>query len=344
MISGCGCFIIPKAVIDRFSHDETLPEPTRRAFMDTAAIEPNWRRIRQAMTATPISGPRFAISAEVSLSPSVLVFDCKGTTSLPGNPVGNPKSSADPTAKRTYEMTKQVAEFYSKCFGRNSLDGNGMSLLSSIHYGIDYNNAFWNGSQMTYGDGDGRIFTDFTASDDVIAHELTHGVTQFTAGLKYTNEAGGLNESISDVFGSMFRQWRARQTADTADWLIGADILGPDAKEKGYRCLRDLADPGAGHCLSPQPAHYSQYQPGGDPHDSSGIPNHAFNLAAIALGGPSWEVAGKIWYAALTSPKATKGMSFSRFAGLTRQAAKTLFAGSANVYTAVDEAWSQVGL
>ncbi|TCL76150.1 M4 family metallopeptidase [Rhizobium sp. BK251] len=344
MASRCGCFIIPRSVIDRFAEDETLPESTRQAFVDTAAIEPNWRHIRQAHNTTPISGAQLAVSAATTLTPSLLVFDCKGTTSLPGNPVSNPKSSADQTARRAFEVTKDVARFYAKCFGRNSVDGKGMSLLSSIHYGVKYNNAFWDGSQMTYGDGDGRIFIDFTGSDDVIAHELTHGVTQFTAALKYTNEPGGLNESISDVFGTIFRQWRAKQEVDAADWLIGAEILGPAARTKGFRCLRDLSDPGGKHCLSPQPAHYSQYKPGSDPHDSSGIPNHAFYLAAKGIGGRSWTTAGKIWYAALTSPKATKGMSFSKFATLTRQAAKTLSSGSSDVYNAVDDAWTQVGL
>jgi Zn-dependent metalloprotease len=86
-----------------------------------------------------------------------------------------------------------------------------MTLISSVHYLTNFNNAFWNGSQMTYGDGDGQIFVDFTLGNDVIGHELTHGVTQHSLALSYKNEAGGLNESVSDVFGSMFRQWQAGQ-------------------------------------------------------------------------------------------------------------------------------------
>jgi Zn-dependent metalloprotease len=140
------------------------------------------------------------------------------------------------------------------------------------------------------------------------------------------------------------RQWRKDQTGQQADWLIGADIIGPKAAAKGYTCLRDMADPGANHCLSRQPSHYRDYVPGGDPHTNSGIPNHAFYLAASAIGGRSWEKAGKVWYAALTSPKASKNMKMKVFANLTRAAAKSLFETDSAVYSAVDGAWTDVGL
>jgi Zn-dependent metalloprotease len=219
-----------------------------------------------------------------------------------------------------------------------------MTLMSSIHYGVRYDNAFWNGAQMTYGDGDGQVFTDFTKADDVIGHELTHGVTQFTAGLDYTDEPGALNESVSDVFGAMFHQRRRKQTAVQADWLIGAAVLGPVAIAKGYTCLRNMAQPRSQQCLSPQPSHYSDYVPGGDPHENSGIPNHAFYLAAMTVGGRSWEKAGKVWYAALTSPKAHASMGMAEFATLTRAAARSLFRSDTNVYRGVDDAWTRVGI
>ena len=197
---------------------------------------------------------------------------------------------------------------------------------------------------MTYGDGDGQVFTDFTKSDDVIGHELTHGVTQFTAGLDYSDEPGALNESVSDVFGAIFHQWRRKQTVAQADWLVGPDVLGPVAVEKGYTCLRDLAAPGSRHCLSPQPSHYRDYLPHGDPHENSGIPNHAFYLAATTIGGQAWEKAGKVWYAALTSDKAQPSTNFGDFASLTRATAKSLFPRDTNVYRGVDEAWTRVGI
>jgi Zn-dependent metalloprotease len=197
---------------------------------------------------------------------------------------------------------------------------------------------------MTYGDGDGQVFTDFTKSDDVIGHELTHGVTQFTAGLDYTDEPGALNESVSDAFGAMFQQWRRKQPVAQADWLIGPDVLGPVAIAKGYTCLRNMAQPGSQHCLSPQPSHYRDYVPGGDPHENSGIPNHAFYLAATNIGGHSWEKVGKVWYAALTSPEAHASTGFEEFATLTRAAAKSLFPRDTSVYGGVDDAWTRVGI
>src|SRR5262245_10749917 len=111
-------------------------------------------------------------------------------------------------------------QFYRDLFDRNSIDDHGMRLEGYVHRGVEFNNAFWDGQVMVFGDGDGRIFTDFTKSLDVIAHELTHGVTEHTAGLEYHNQSGALNESMSDVFGSLVKQWSLQQSASEADWLI----------------------------------------------------------------------------------------------------------------------------
>ena len=197
---------------------------------------------------------------------------------------------------------------------------------------------------MLYGDGDGNIFVDFTKSNDVIGHELTHGITQYTSGFAYKNQAGGLNESMSDVFGSMYRQWSANQTVATADWLIGKEIIGPGAAAKGYTCLRDMANPAAKHCLAPQPTKFSQYQNGMDPHDASGIPNLAFYKAAKVIGGKSWETTGRIWYQALTGFAPSPNIKMSVFANRTRTLAGSLFPGNASIKTAVDAAWKAVGL
>ena len=341
----CGCFIVPPSVLKRFASDASLHADTRKAFADTGALEAAWRKLREAHNVATRSVLAQAVGGvAIAAAPAVTVYDCQNTTSEPGTPVPNPGASADGSAKRAFNETTGVAKFYQDCFGRNSVDNSGMTLMSSIHYGSKYNNAFWNGRQMTYGDGDGQIFIDFTMSNDVIGHELTHGVTQYTAGLTYADEPGALNESISDVFGSMFRQWENKQTVDKADWLIGSGIMGPAAQQRGYTCLRDMADPGAKHCLSPQPVDYKHYVPGGDPHVNSGIPNRGFYEIAKAIGGNSWEKAGKIWYAALTSKKATKSMKFKAFAKLTVSAAKTLFAADASIAAAVTKGWKTVGV
>jgi Zn-dependent metalloprotease len=280
----------------------------------------------------------------LAAAPSVTVYDCKHTQTLPGTPIPKPKTSSDGSVKRTFNQTAKVAKFYQQVFNRNSIDDHGMTMMSSVHFGEKYNNAMWNGSQMIYGDGDGSIFVDFTRGNDVIGHELTHGVTQHSLQLVYSGDAGGLNESVSDCFGSMFRQWEAKQDVKKADWLIGRDIMGPAAKKKGFTCLRDMADPAAKHCLAPQPTKYSQVTPGMDPHYASGPPNLAFYTACTTLGGYSWAKIGQVWYHSLTGFGPMPNMTMKAFAARTRQGAHTLYPGDAAVLAAVDAGWKKVGL
>lgn len=347
-VGGCACFIVPVHVLERFAKDEKLTADQRRHFVDAVNLEQEWRKARVSTAKlahlTHSILPTAMSAAAAASAPSVLVFDSKNGNTLPGSPVADPGASTDGSAKRAFNETTSVVEFYRKVFGRNSLDGAGMTLMSSIHFSVRYNNAAWNGSQMFYGDGDGSIFIDFTRSKDVIGHELTHGVTQFTSGFSYFNQAGGLNESMSDVFGSMYRQWRAKQSATAADWLIGKEIMGPGATARGLTCLRDLSNPAAGHCLSPQPTRFSQYRNGMDPHESSGIPNFAFYKAAMAIGGKSWEKAGRIWYKALTGFAPSPNMKMKTFANRTRKLAGSMFPAEPAVKAAVDEAWTDVGL
>jgi Zn-dependent metalloprotease len=341
----CHCFIIPHKVLERFARDKKLSAEERKVFADAAQFDTEWRKVRTAQSKLArLAHTILPTGLTVAGPPAITVYDCAHGNTLPGTPLSTPGSSSDATAKRAFVETSAVAEFYQKLFGRNSVDNAGKTLLSSIHYSVNYNNAFWNGTQMTYGDGDGNIFIDFTKANDVIAHELTHGVTQFSAALSYTNQAGGLNESVSDVFGSMFRQWRANQDVTKADWLIGKEIMGPGAIARGFTCLRDMSNPAAKHCLAPQPTKFSQYHDGMDPHDSSGIPNFAFYKAARAIGGNSWEKAGRIWYQALTGFPASPNMKMSVFAKRTRTLAASLFPSEPAVKTAVDKAWTAVGL
>jgi len=341
----CHCCIIPPDVLERFAKDKKLSAEERKAFADAARFEKEWRKVRTAQSKLARLAQTILPSGLIAAGPpAITVYDCAHGTNLPGTPVANPGSSSDATAKRAFVETSAVADFYQQLFGRNSVDNAGKTLLSSIHFSVNYNNAFWNGSQMTYGDGDGNIFIDFTKANDVIAHELTHGVTQYSAGLNYTNQAGGLNESVSDIFGSMFRQWRTNQDVTKADWLIGKEITGPGAMARGFTCLRDMSNPAAKHCLAPQPTTFSQYHNGMDPHESSGIPNFAFYKAAMAIGGKSWEKAGRIWYQALTGFAPSPSMKMSVLANRTRRLAGSLFPAEPAVKTAVHNAWTAVGL
>ena len=338
------CSIIPLDVLKRLSEDQSLSTDTRKSLTASAAIDVHVRKLREQSRKLTVATLSIAPPTAVAPVPTVTVYDCQHSQNPPGTPVQSPGVSADPDAKQTFDVTTAVAAFYQTVFSRNSIDDAGMTMMSSIHYGADYNNALWNGSQMIYGDGDGSIFIDFCKGNDVVCHELTHGVTQHSLQLSYTGDAGGLNEGNSDVFGSMFRQWQANQDVTQADWLIGSDIIGPAAQAKGYTCLRDMSQPDATHCLAAQPTQYSQITPGMDPHYSSGIPNLAFYKMATYIGGNSWEKAGQVWYKALTGFNPSPNMKMAAFAGRMRKLASQLFPNAPNVAQSVDRAWTEVGV
>jgi Zn-dependent metalloprotease len=279
------------------------------------------------------------------------IFDLKHGTRLPGTLVRN---EGDPPRKdrnvnEAYDFSGATYDFYKQVFGRNSIDGNGMRIDSSVHYSVEYDNAFWNGMQMVYGDGDGVIFQRFTKSIDVVGHELTHGVTQFEAALEYHDQPGALNESFSDVFGSLVKQWKLKQTAAKADWLIGAGLF---AKGIHGVALRSMKAPGTAYDdpqlgKDPQPAHMKDYFKGssdnGGVHINSGIPNHAFYLVAVALGGFAWERAGQIWYDTLSNVIGSK-TSFNQAAEATLRSAAHLFGAGSKEQKAVRSAWREVGV
>jgi Zn-dependent metalloprotease len=302
------------------------------------------------------------------------IYDCKQVPNLPGELIrseGDPEIQ-DENGDEVYDYFKNTLDFYFLALKRNSIDDQGYNLIGSIHYDDDqhptgYDNAFWNGTQMVFGDGDGIMFGSFTKSLDVIGHELTHGVTQYTASLPYHQQSGALNESISDVFGSMVKQYTLKQTVDKADWLIGKELLMPDILAQGNLALRSMSEPGTAFRNTPfgndtQPGNMQDYQDlpdDGDPandaggvHINSGIPNRAFYLVATALGGSSWERAGPIWYATLLDKKlrdyanapdgANFGNCFPFFAELTCTHALELF--GSDVQATVRQAWVDVGV
>jgi hypothetical protein len=285
-------------------------------------------------------------------APHRVVSDARGTDALPGTLVRDEGDdpTGDPAADEAYDGLGHTWQLYSSAFGRNSLDGRGMPMLATVHFGRAYDNAFWDGTQMVFGDGDGRYFQRFTRSLDVIGHELTHGVTELTAGLTYRGQSGALNESVSDVFGSLVRQRALGHDAVEADWLIGADLFTDVVQGDALRSLKAPGtaydDPALGR--DPQPAHMRDYvqttDDNGGVHINSGIPNHAFYLVATALGGSAWEAAGRIWYAALTGPGISADCDFATFAGLTTAAAEAEFGGGSREVSAVESAWDAVGV
>lgn len=242
--------------------------------------------------------------------PLIDIYSCENKRSLPGTLLKKSgRKYEDTDAQNAYYAGSQTWKFYYDLFKRNSIDNNGMTMIHSVHYGNKYDNAMWNGRQMIYGDGDQKVFDSFTKDIDVIGHELTHGVTQYTANLNYENQSGALNESMSDVFGIMIKQRALKLDVKESDWLIGENVLIGD-----QYALRSMKAPGTAyknHPIlgdDPQPATMDHYvhlpdtEEGdwGGVHYNSGIPNFAFYATAFNMGGYSWEKAGVIWYAALT--------------------------------------------
>jgi Zn-dependent metalloprotease len=279
------------------------------------------------------------------------VYDARHGYILPGRRVrgeGDHRSK-DVAVNEAYDGCGATYDFYFRVFGRRSIDARGFRLDSTVHYGRNYDNAFWNGRQMVYGDGDGEIFCRFTVALDVIGHELTHGVTQQEANLDYHDQPGALNESFSDVFGSLVQQYRRKQTVDEADWLIGKGLFMPGIKARGIRSLKEPGtaydDPLLGK--DPQPGHMSDYvrtaDDNGGVHINSGIPNRAFYELASRLRGYAWEKAGQIWYRALCEKLHTHS-TFADALNMTVRAAGELYGLNSLEQKATREAWAAVGL
>ncbi len=279
------------------------------------------------------------------------IYTAKNSQRLPGELVRAEREepTGDAAVDEAYDGLGRTYDLYCQEYDRDSLDGLGLALEATVHYGQDYDNAFWNGEQMVFGDGDGEIFNRFTIAIDVIGHELTHGVTQSESNLLYLAQPGALNESLSDVFGSLVKQYPT-QTADQADWLIGAGLFTKNVKGEALRSMKAPGtaydDPVLGK--DPQPAHMSDYVRGPRDnfgvHINSGIPNKAFYLAATKIGGFAWERAGLIWYEAMTSPALGSRARFLDFAALTVDVAAEIYGSNSAEETAVWEAWSEVGL
>lgn len=279
------------------------------------------------------------------------VYDGQERARLPGKLIRDETTGAsgDREVDQAFVGSGHVHSLYAKVYGRDSLDGNGMALVSTVHHRRNYNNAFWDGEQMAYGDGDGELFVPLTNSLSVIGHELSHGVIQFSGGLIYQDQSGALNESFADVFGVLTVQHKKKQTVADANWLVGDGILGPDINGEALRSLRAPGEAYSDDVLGkdPQPYHMDFFvntsSDQGGVHINSGIPNHAFYLLAQYLGGNAWEKAGQIWYDTLqniNNPHAT----FIDWAQETLLTSDALFGARSRESLFTRRAWKLVGL
>jgi Zn-dependent metalloprotease len=349
------CFV-PPYVLEHMA--DNAPDPNlRREARETLVTGAAARAAR--MLFSDIRGvaaiPAFLTGAPAGKNRQV--FDMRQQTfGLPGELARREGAGPveDPAVNEAYDGAGHTYDFYKEQFNRNSLDNNDMLLLLSVHFGNREKNAYWNGQQMLFGDGDGQMFTGFTRSLNVIGHELTHGVVQYESALEYREQSGALNEHFADVMGLLVEHRRKGKPVEQLtddDWLIGKEIIAPPAKDSGVKALRTMT---AGRAFQdnpffgtdPQPKRMADLYTGGADrggvHINSGIPNHAFYRAATAIGGNSWEKAGIIWYETLRS--LSRLSQFQEAAVVSCRIASSKFGPESREQKAVVEAWKAVGI
>lgn len=338
------CGVIPEHMLERIA-SRSGPETSKIAL---ATIE----QMHEIAAARALRSVSTEVQQAVAPAQKVRrIYDAKHRHLLPGQLVleEGGKRPVDVEVNEAYDNSGGTYDFYEEELGWSSVDGKGEPLLNTVHFGRKFNNAMWNGDQMIFGDGDGRMFKRFTSPPDVVGHEITHGVTQNTAQLIYSGQAGALNEHVSDAFGSMIRQWMRKETSAQASWTIGAELLGAGVHGLGIRSLKAPGtaydDPILGK--DPQPAHMRHYvdtkSDNGGVHINSGIPNHAFYLAAIGLGGYSWAVLGRVWWKTLKE-RLTPNVDFQGFARATVEVAGEIAGSGGHVQKVIAQAWALVGI
>jgi len=279
-----------------------------------------------------------------------VIYDAQNRSNRPGVLVRKEISPehSDLDVNNVYDRLGSTYGLFKDIYSRDSLDGKGLPLVATVNYRTGYSNAFWNGSQMVFGDGDANLFKDFTGLT-IVAHELTHGVVQYSGGLDYNGQSGALNESCADIFGALTEQYAKRQEAKDASWLVGEGLFGPNVNGIA---LRSMIEPGNAYDDSvlgkdPQPYHRRNFvkttSDNGGVHINSGIPNHAFYLLSMLLGGNAWEKAGMIWYKTLQD-NTNKSVKFGEWAALTVESAETLFGSGSRECRLTKHAWRLVGI
>lgn len=344
---GCVCFAVPRKIIRRMADDSSSDD---RELLHAQMAHSS--RLRGQRAANIQVRPPARVGKQLLHRQ---VFDAQGRTFLPGQLLRDEDDPPvkDKEADQAYENIGVAMQFFKSVLGRDSIDGKGHRVDASVHYGFRFVNAMWTGEQMIVGDGDGGHVRGLAHSLGIIAHEFCHGVSQHlvTGGLgvvqvpgkppELKGEAGALNESFSDVFASMIKQWHAGQDVTQADWLLGEDIL---ASGQG-RAIRSLQHPGNDQYTckgDDQIKDYRRYKPTDEAHTASGIPNHAFYVAATQLGGKSWEQLGKVWLKGFDRLRARS--TFLDAAHSTLDVAAALHGKGSDVHRAVKAGWKKVNV
>jgi Zn-dependent metalloprotease len=286
-------------------------------------------------------------------------YTANNGTTLPGTLKRSEGSAniGDTALDAAHNFAGNVYDYYKNVHNRDSYDNAGATIKSSAHYSTSYNNAFWNGTQMVYGDGDGTTFIALSRALDVDAHELTHAVTERTANLTYSNESGALNEATSDILGNSCEAYSLNGGTPNANtWKVGEDIYTPNTAGDALRYMNNPTQDGSSKDYYPE--RYTGTADNGGVHSNSGIANLVYYL--MVMGGPhpraktavnvtalsatsstSLDMAQRIWYRALTV-YFTSSTNFQGARTATVQAATDLY-GAAAAAT-VTSAWDCVAV
>ncbi|MGH9548982.1 MAG: M4 family metallopeptidase [Terriglobales bacterium] len=276
----------------------------------------------------------------------ILVYDAKNSYRIPGTKARfePEKPIADAVLNTIYENSIAVRKFHKEVLGLDSMDNAGMDYINTGHYGSKYNNAYNNGIQMVFGDGDKIIFATFVILD-IVGHEDGHEVTLKLCALEYHDQPGALNEHLSDVDGVVCRQYTNGLSVDQDTWLIGPGIFMPGING---RALRDMLNPGTAYDdpklgKDPQPAHMKDFKvmsgDNGGVHYNSGIPNKAFAVFAQAVGGNSWDSSYQVWLQ--TRKEIPSDCEFQGFADKTVEVCKRMRPQDVQK---LKDAWNAVGI
>lgn len=285
-----------------------------------------------------------------------ITYNGNNSSSLPGTQVLTETggSTSDSVISTAHGHAATSYDYYKNVHARDSFNNAGATIKTTVHHQVNYNNAFWNGSQLVYGDGDGSTFSPLGNSLDVGAHELTHAVTTYSANLTYSNESGALNEATSDILGCAVEAWKdGSVTADT--WKLGEDVYTPGTSGDALRYMNNPTQDGSSKDYYPE--RYTGTGDNGGVHINSGIANLAFKLMVTGGTHPrgktsvsvpalsstlttSMNMGAKIWYRALTVYM-TSSTNFSGARTATANAATDLYGATAA--DTVQKAWDAVG-
>lgn len=346
------CYIVPPYLlqkvhqVEQIREDLSIGQVSGGGCLDVKEKSLRMKRKVRNISARAAKKPSSQPEAPIS------VYNAQHKERLPGkfvtsNTEEQSSKRVGSTARKVLNEAQQVHHFWLKNFGLNSFDGNGGEIKSTVHFGHRFANAFWDGEQMVFGDGD-KYFQNLTQLS-IMGHEFGHAVTGDK--LNYEGEAGALNEHLSDVWGSLVVQFNNRQMAHQATWLIGEESLHVGNKKYA---IRSMKSPGTAYDSpilgkDPQPSHYSQRYKGeednGGVHINSGIPNLAFCLFALAQGGYAWEKAGRLWYLTMqTEGLIQPNCTMHEFAQATIYTAIKHYPTDYKMHQDLTNAWKAVGL